>query len=151
MARRIALFAALISLSCSPSVTDSTPGPDPDVALGAIPGCYDVILGGTPAPDVSLPKLIALTREPAPLFVDPGRLAVKEPGASEPRAPISWWAPGSGGTLQLVLGGGYTGYSFSLLSAGRGSWSGKGAYFADIGVEPTPAPLPVRLTPRSCP
>ena len=151
MARHIVLLAALLSSSCSSSVTDSTPGPGPDVALGAIPGCYAVVLGGTPAPDVSLPILIALTREPAPLFVDPGRLAVKEPGVSEPRAPISWWAPVSGGTLQLVLGGGYTGYSFTLRSAGPGSWSGKGIYFADIGVEPKPAPLPVRLTSRSCP
>ena len=150
MARHVVLLAALLTSSCSSSVTESTPGPDPDVALGAIPGCYAVLLGGTPAPDVSLPALIALTREPAPLFVDPGRLAVKEPGVSEPRAPISWWAPGSGGTLQLVLGGGYTGYSFSLRPAGQGSWSGPGAYFADFGVEPKPAALPVHLTPRNC-
>jgi hypothetical protein len=143
--------AALLTSSCSSSATDSTPTPDPDVSTTAIPGCYGVVLGGTPAADVSLPTLIQLTRDPAPSFVEPGHLAVKEPGVSEPRAPFSWWTPVSDGTLELVLGGGYTGYSFSLRSAGRGRWSGKGKYFADIGVEPTPGPLPVRLTRRSCP
>jgi hypothetical protein len=148
----LVLFTSIISAACSSSpVAESLPLPGADAAAGAIPGCYTVVLGGTPATDVSLPALIELTREPAPLFTDPGRLAVKEPGVSEPRAPISWWAPGSGGTLQLVLGGGYTGYSFSLRSAGQGRWAGKGTYFADFGVEPKPAPLPVRLTARSCP
>ena len=148
----LVLFTSIISAACSSApVAESLPSPRADAAAGAIPGCYAVALGGTPAADVSLPALIDLTREPAPLFVDPGRLAVKEPGVSEPRAPLSWWAPGSGGTLQLVLSGGYTGYSFSLRRAGQGSWSGRGAYFADFGVEPKPAPLPLRLTPRSCP
>ena len=151
MARRLVLSGALLLSSCSSSVTESTPGPDPSVSVGATPGCYTVVLDGTPAADVSVPALVELTHDPAPGFVDPGRFAVKEPGASQPRAPISWWAPGSGGTLQLVLGGGYTGYSFSLQPAGGGSWSGKGAYFADFGVEPKPAPLPVRLIPQSCP
>ena len=148
----LVLFASLLSAACSSSpMAESLPPPGADAAVGAIPGCYTVVLGGTPASDVTLPALIHLTRDAAPLFVDPGHFAVEEPGVSEPRAPFSWWAPGSGGTLQLVLGGGYTGYSFSLRSAGQGRWAGKGAYFADIGVEPKPAPLPVRLTPRSCP
>ena len=148
----LALFTSIISAACSSSpVAESLPSPGADAAAGAIPGCYAVGLGGTPAADVSLPALVELTHDPAPGFVDPGRFTVKEPGASQPRAPISWWAPGSDGTLQLVLGGGYTGYSFSLQPAGQGSWSGKGAYFADFGVEPAPAPLPVRLTHRSCP
>jgi hypothetical protein len=148
----LVLLTSMISAACSSSpVAESLPSPGADVSAAAISGCYTVVLGGMPAADVTLPALIELTREPAPLFVDPGRLAVKEPGVSEPLAPISWWAPGSGGTLQLVLGGGYTGYSFTLRAAGRDSWTGKGAYFADIGVEPNPAPLPLRLTPRSCP
>lgn len=109
MRRHVVLFAALLLSSCSSSVTESTPGSDPDVAVGSIPGCYTVELGGTPAGDVSLPALIQLTQDPAQGFVDPGHLAVREPGTSEPRAPISWWAPGSGATLDLVLGGGYTG------------------------------------------
>jgi hypothetical protein len=148
----LVMFASMISVACSSSpVAESLPPPSVDAAAGAISGCYTVALGGTPAVDVTLPALIQLTRDPAPLFVDPGHLAVKEPGVSEPVAPISWWAPGSGGTLHLVLGGGYTGYSFSLRPAGQGRWSGKGEYFADIGVEPTPARLPVRLTRRGCP
>ena len=150
MARRLVLSGALLLSSCSSSVTESTPGLDPSVSAGAAPGCYTVVLGGTPAADVSLPALVELTHDPAPGFVDPGRFAVQEPGASQPRAPISWWSPGSGGTLQLVLGGGFTGYSISLRPAGQGSWSGMGTYFADFGVEPEPAPLPVHLTPRSC-
>jgi len=152
MRTALVLVISMISAACSPSpVAESLPSPGVDPAVGAIPGCYAVVLGGTPAADVSLPALVELTQAPAPGFVDPGRLAVEEPGASQPQAPISWWAPGSGDTLQLVLGGGYTGYSFSLRPAGQGSWSGEGAYFADFGVEPQPAPLPVRLTARSCP
>ena len=151
MRRHVVLFAALLLSACSSSVTESSPQPDPEVALGSIPGCYAVVPGGSPAGAVSLPALIRLTRDPAQGFVDPGRLAVREPGTSEPLSPLSWWAPGTAGTLQLVLGGGFTGYSFSLRSAGEGSWSGEGAYFADFGIEPEPAPLPIRLTPRSCP
>jgi hypothetical protein len=152
MRTRLVLLTSIISAACSSApVAESLPVPGSEAAAGAITGCYGVVLGGTPAADVSLPTLVELTHDPAPGFVDPGRFAVKEPGASQPRAPISWWTPGSGGTLQLVLGGGYTGYSFSLQPAAGGSWSGKGSYFADFGVEPEPAPLPVRLTPRSCP
>jgi hypothetical protein len=151
MGRSRVLFAALLLSSCSSSATESMPGPDPDVTIGSIPGCYAVVLGGRPADDVSLPTLVELTRDPARGFVDPGRLAVREPGTSEPQSPLSWWAPGSAGTLQLVLGGGFTGYSFFLRSARGGSWSGEGTYFADFGIEPEPAPLPVRLTTRSCP
>jgi hypothetical protein len=151
MRAHVVLSTVLLLYSCSSSATESLPLPDPDAAAAATVGCYEVALGGTPASDVSLPSLIELTREPAPLFIDPGRLLVKEPGVAQPRAPISWWAPASGGTIQLVLGGGYTGYSFSLRPARQGGWSGRGEYFADFGVEPKPAPLPVRLTPRSCP
>jgi len=146
----VVLFAALAASSCSSPASDSRPTPDPDVASGGMPGCYTVQLGGKPAADVSLPTLIELSRDPAQDFVEPGRLAVREPGSSEPRAPISWWAPGADGTLELVLGGGYTGYSFSLRSVAQRSWVGEGKYFADFGVEPTPGRLPVRLTPRSC-
>lgn len=149
MRPHLVLVAALLS-SCSSSVTESTLPPGPDEATGAIPGCYSVVPGGTPSRDVSLPSFIELTNEPATLFVDPGRFLVKEPGVSQPRAPISWWEPGPDGTLLLVLGGGYTGYGFSLRPAGQGSWSGTGAYFADMGLEPTPGPLPMRLRPRSC-
>jgi hypothetical protein len=148
----LVLLTSMISAACSSSpVAESLPLPGAEAAAGAIPGCYAVVLGGTPASDVTLPALVELSRDPAPGFVEPGRFAVREPGTSEPRAPFSSWAPGSGGTLDLVLGGGYTGYSFALRSAGPGSWTGKGAYFADFGVEPKPAPLPVRLTHRSCP
>jgi hypothetical protein len=146
----VVLFTALLVSSCSSPLAESRPAPDPEVTFGAIPGCYGVQLGGEPAADVSLPTLVELSTEPAPLFVDPGRLAVKEPGTTEPRAPISWWAPGSAGSLDLVLGGGYTGYIFALRPAGQGSWVGKGAYFADFGLEPTPEPLPLRLIPQSC-
>lgn len=97
-----------------------------------------------------LPALIELSREPAPHFVAPGRLAVHEPGAVEPRAPISWWVPRGTVELDLVLGGGYTGYTFALKAEGSG-WVGKGTYFADFGIEPTPPSLPARLTPQTCP
>ena len=148
----LVVFASVISAACSSSpVAESLPAPGADVSAGAISGCYAVLLGGRPSSDVTLPTLVELSRDPAPGFLEPGRFAVREPGTSEPRAPISSWAPGSGGTLELSLGGGYTGYNFTLRSAGPGSWTGKGAYFADFGVEPKPAPLPVRLTHRSCP
>jgi hypothetical protein len=146
----VVLFAALAVSSCSSPVAESRPTVDPDVALGDIPGCYTVQPEGTPAADVSLPSLIELSPDPAPLFVDPGRFAVREPGNSGRRAPISWWAPGAGDSIELVLGGGYTGYSFSLRPAGHGSWAGEGKYFADFGVLPEPGPLPLRLAPRGC-
>ena len=150
MRNPVVLFTALIVSSCSSPVGESRPAPDPEVTFDAIAGCYSVQLEGEPATDVSLPTLIELATEPAPSFVDPGRNAVKEPGTTEPRAPISWWAPGSAGSLDLVLGGGYTGYSFSLQPVGQGSWEGRGSYFADFGVEPAPEPLQLRLVPRSC-
>ena len=150
MRNPIVLLTALLVSSCSSPVGESRPAPDPEATLGAVPGCYTVELGGRPAADVSLPTLIELSRDPAPGFVEPGRLAVREPGVTEPRAPISWWTPGSAGSLDLVLGGGYTGYSFALLPAGGGGWTGNGAYFADFGVEPAPEPLPLQLVPHSC-
>ncbi len=146
----VVLFAALAVSSCSSPVADSRSVPDPDAASGTIPGCYAVKLQGKPAADVSLPTLIELSREPAAGFVEPGRLAVREPGTSEPRAPISWWVPGAGDSFELVLGGGYTGYSFALRADTRGGWSGAGEYYADFGVLPEPGPLPLQLTPRSC-
>ena len=146
----IVLLTALLVSSCSSPVGESRSAPGPEATFGAVPGCYTVELGGTPAADVSLPTLIELSRDPAPGFVEPGRLAVREPGATNPRAPISWWIPGSAGSLDLVLGGGFTGYSFALRPAGGGGWTGEGAYFADFGVEPAPEPLPLQLVPRSC-
>jgi len=151
MRSHLVLFPALLLSACSSSVTDSTPLPDPDVSTGAIPGCYAVVLGGTPEHDVYLPSLIELSAEQAPLWVEPGHLLVREPGNAQPVAPLSWWAPSSGGTIQLVLGGGYTGYSFSLRRAGTGAWVGHGEYFADLGLEPAPGPLPLKLTSAGCP
>jgi hypothetical protein len=151
MRAHVVLFAAMSVASCSSPATESRPAPDPDVAAGAVFGCFLVQPAARPAPDVSLPTLIELSRDPAPGWVEPGRLAVREPGTSEPRAPLSWWAPGAAGSLELVLGGGYTGYSFSLRTAGQGSWAGKGTYFADFGREPAPEPLPIRLAPLTCP
>jgi hypothetical protein len=150
MRTNIVLITALLVSSCSSPLAESRPALDPEVSFGAIPGCYGVQLGGEPATDVSLPTLVELSTGPAPLFVEPGRFAVKEPGTLEPRAPISWWAPGSAGSLDLVLGGGYTGYIFTLQPAGGGGWIGNGAYFADFGVEPAPAPLPLQLVTQSC-
>jgi hypothetical protein len=147
----LVLLGTLI-VSCSSSVTETSNNADPTVVFRALLGCYGLQIGGPVAADVTLPTLIQLTDEPAPLFVDPGpRLAVKEPGTRQARAPISWWALAPSGSLDLILGGGYTGYSFSLESAGGGRWTGVGSYFADIGVDPTPAPLPLRLSPVRCP
>lgn len=151
MRKLLVVFASMLTAACSSPVAEPSPSPDADAAAGTIPGCYSVVLGGRPASDVSLPSLIELSPEPAPLFVDPGRFLVDEPGVTERRAPISWWTPGSGGTLEVVLGGGYTGYSFLLRPAKQGGWFGEGAYFADFGVLPEPGPLPVRLVPLSCP
>ena len=149
MRPHLVLFAAVLLSSCSSSATDSTPAPDPDVSTGAIPGCYALVLGGTPEHDVYLPALIELSAEQAPLWVEPGHLTVREPGNAEPRAPISWWAPARDG-LTLVLGGGYTGYSFALRPSFGRSWTGNGTYFADFGPEPAPPALPLTLTPQSC-
>jgi hypothetical protein len=144
------LFAALALSACSSPVAETISRPDPEAASGAVPGCYSVRLGGVPAEFVRIPAAIELSSGPAPNFVEPGRFAVRELGASEPRAPISWWVPGAGDSIELVLGGGFTGYTFSLHSAGHGSWAGNGKYFADFGVLPEPGPLPLRLTPRGC-
>ena len=149
MRSHLVLLAAALLSSCSSSATDSTPVPGPDVSTDGIPGCYAVALGGTPERDVYFPTLIELSAEQAPFWVEPGHLLVREPGTAEPVAPVSWWAPGSGGTIQLVLGGGYTGYSFSLRHQ-QGQWRGQGTYFADFGPEPEPPALPLTLTPWSC-
>jgi len=145
------VLLGILIVSCSSSVTETSSTADPQVVFRGVSGCYRVQTEGPVAADVSLPTLIELSDEPAPLFVDPGpRLAVKEPGTRQAKAPISWWAPGAAGSLDLVLGGGYTGYSFSLQSAGGGRWAGRGSYFADIGVDPMPPPLPLRLSPLRC-
>jgi hypothetical protein len=144
-------FAAVTAAACASSTADPDPRPGPDAAPGFAATCYTLHPGGTPAPDAALPTIIELSAEPAPGFVEPGRLAVHEPGATDPRAPISWWVPRGADAIELVLGGGYTGYSFDLRSANGGGWVGQGTYFADFGVEPAPASLSMRLTPKSCP
>ena len=141
------LITSIMACSSPPDAPSSAP--DPAVNLAS--QCFTLELGGTPSPDVRLPLVIELSREPAPNFVEPGRLAVREPGAIEPRAPISWWVPRGSDAIELVLGGGYTGYGFDLKSSGRGGWVGQGTYFADFGLEPAPAPLPTRLVPSRCP
>ncbi len=151
MRQHLVLSTALFLSACSSSpVTESSPGPDPEVSASAIPGCYAVVLGAAPAPDVYLPTLIELTSEGVPFIIEPGHFTVREPDAAEPRVPVSWWTPGSGGTIQLVLGGGFTGYSFSLRQE-QGRWRGPGTYFADFGVQPAPGPLHLELVPASCP
>jgi hypothetical protein len=147
--RAFLVLLALATLACGPYPIDPDPAADPRAARPG--GCYAVQLTGQVAPDVSLPELIELSSEAAPGFVTPGRLAVREPASASPRAPISWWIPQGSQKLDLVLGGGYTGYSFSLGAARGGAWVGEGAYFADFGVEPTPGPLTLRLTPIGCP
>lgn len=148
----LVLFAVLTGVACASPVADQNPTPDPNATPGPDSQCYIVQLGGQPAADAAVPALIELTRDPAPAFIAPeGRLAVREPGAREPRAPLSWWAPRGNDKIELVLGGGYTGYRFELEPGGGGSWMGQGTYFADFGVLPAPPPLPLRLTPRRCP
>jgi hypothetical protein len=142
-------FVALV-LACSSPPADPSAAPDPAAGGDLASTCFTLHLSGTPSPDVALPALVELSREPAPNFVAPGRLAVREPGAAEPRAPISWWIPRGSEGIQLVLGGGFTGYGFKLKSAAGGAWVGQGAYFADFGLEPAPGPLPLRLTPSRC-
>jgi hypothetical protein len=139
------------SAACGSSPTDPAPdsSPDPvDFDLGA--RCFAVRTTGAVAPDARLPGLIELSREPAPYFVEPGRLAVREPAGGELRAPVSWWRPTGKASLELVLGGGFTGYMFSLTRSGA-AWVGQGTYFADFGVEPVPEKLALRLTRQSCP
>jgi hypothetical protein len=146
----LVLFAA-VSAACASSASDANPLPDRNPTASAGSRCYALAFGQAPASDVTLPSLIELSREQAPGFVEPGRLAVREPGTDSPRAPISWWRERDGGELELVLGGGYTGYSFVVRPSGDGGWTGTGTYFADFGVEPTPPPLAIRLNPTRCP
>jgi hypothetical protein len=94
--------------------------------------------------------MIELADEPAPGFVEAGWFKVREPGPGEPRAPISSWRPLDSRTIELVLGGGYTGYMFRLRQIIEGGWIGQGVYFADFGVEPTPAELEITLHPQAC-
>jgi hypothetical protein len=140
-----------LTAACASSPAAPTQPIDRQAVPAQAAGCFAIQLGGRPSPDVSLPIMIELTEEPAPGFVEPGRFAVREPGATTPRAPISWWMPQGSGAIQLVLGGGYTGYSFSLNATSGGAWAGEGVYWADMGLEPAPGPLPIRLAPRSCP
>jgi hypothetical protein len=149
---RSLLILALSTVSaCTPSPLGPAPAPDPKEGSGGASQCFALHLGGTPSPDVALPAVIELTREPAPGFVEPGRLAVREPAGAPPRAPISWWIPQGRDVIELVLGGGYTGYKFALTSAPGGGWTGTGTYFADFGLDPAPAPLPLRLSATACP
>jgi hypothetical protein len=147
--RPLLVLIALASLACGPYPIAPDPAADPRADRAG--GCYTVHVTGQVAPDASLPGLIELSSEAAPGFVTPGRLAVRELGTASPRAPISWWIPQGSGKLDLVLGGGYTGYSFSLEAVRGGAWVGEGTYFADFGVLPTPEPLTLRLTPIGCP
>jgi hypothetical protein len=150
--RALSVWLVALALACSSSPADPSTAPDPAAGGNLASTCFILHLGGTPSPDVALPALIELSRDPAPNFVAPGRLAVREPGVVEPRAPISWWIPRGSDGIELVLGGGYTGYGFKLKSTGNGGgWDGHGTYFADFGLEPAPGPLPLRLTPSRCP
>jgi hypothetical protein len=151
MHRPLAVLISFVVIACASPAAEQDAAPDPNAVPGLMDDCFTLHLGGTPAPDVTLPAIIQLSRNPAPGLVEPGRLAVIEPGTIKPRAPVSWWVPSGADGLQLVLGGGYTGYSFALKSLGDGVWAGHGTYFADFGVEPTPLSLPLRLGPRSCP
>lgn len=144
------LSICFLALACASPPADSSAAPDP-APSNLASSCYTLHLAGTPAPDVNLPALIELSRDAAPHVVEPGPLAVREPGALEPRAPISWWVPRGDDAIDLVLGGGYTGYHFELKSAVGGDWVGLGTYFADFGRDPAPAQLPVRLKPSPCP
>jgi hypothetical protein len=136
--------------ACASPVANGNTSPDPE-ATAAATGCYAVTTSGTPSFDAPLPGLIQLLDQPAPGFVNTERLAVVEPGPGEPRAPISSWQPNTDGTIELVLGGGYTGYVFTLRRENRVGWKGDGVYFADFQVEPTPPRLPITLRLRICP
>jgi hypothetical protein len=148
---QLVVLISFAMTACTSPAAEQGAAPDPNAAPGLLDGCFTLHLGGTPAPDVALPAVIRLSREPAPGFVEPGRLAVVEPGTTTPQAPVSWWVPSGTNAVQLVLGGGYTGYSFALESLGGGVWAGQGTYFADFGAEPVPPSLPLRLGPQSCP
>ena len=144
-------LALLMLMACASPVANGNPSPDSGAGSTFSSGCFAVVPSDTPAADVALPELIELLDEPAPGFVEPGRFAVREPGAREPRAPISSWRPLGPGTIELVLGGGYTGYEFTLRQVIEGGWIGEGVYFADFGLEPTPPNLEVTLHPQACP
>jgi hypothetical protein len=142
-------LAAGVACASAPTAPAGEFAPTPgDVELAG--RCFDLHINGVVATDVRLPGLIELSRQPAPYFVEPGRLAVREAAATEPRAPISWWRPTGESSLELVLGGGFTGYHFSMTHSGS-AWVGQGTYFADFGVEPPPDLLLLRLTQQSCP
>lgn len=149
---RIPVVLCIVPLyaACSSSLVGPAPGPNPDNGTGMAAQCFELQAKGSVATDVRLPRLIELTRQPAPNFVEPGRFRVREPAEDTPQAPVSWWSPRGEAALELVLGGGYTGYAFSLQRT-EGGWSGVGTYFADFGVEPTPPPLPLDLIPQACP
>jgi hypothetical protein len=149
--RPIMVCISVIVTACASSSADPTPSPDADANPAIESRCYSVRTRGTLAPDVRLPSLIQLSKDAAPGFVEPGRLEVEEPGADPRLAPISWWVPRGPNAMVLVLGGGYTGYTFDLTSLGQGGWAGRGTYFADFGTEPAPVPLSIHLVPRGCP
>jgi len=98
------VLLGILIVSCSSSVTETSSTADPQVVFRGVSGCYRVQTEGPVAADVSLPTLIELSDEPAPLFVDPGpRLAVKEPGTRQAKASISWWAPQVHSTWSLAV------------------------------------------------
>ena len=66
----------MTAAACASSTAD--PDPSPDAAPGFAATCYTLHPGGTPAADAVLPAIIELSAEPAPGFVEPGRLAVHE-------------------------------------------------------------------------
>ena len=150
MARILVLISLAAIAACSASTT--APGESSPDADGFNPEgrCFAVHTTGEVAAGFVFPRVIELTREPAPHFVEPGPLAVREPGVREPRVPISWWRPTGDSSIELVLGGGYTGYTFSLARAGD-AWVGQGKYCADFGLEPAPKEVALRLTPQDCP
>jgi hypothetical protein len=151
MVNPVVWLAPLALAACaSPAVTGNR-SPDSNAAPELNAECYSVRPAATPAADVVLPELIELADEPAPGFTDPTRLAVREPGVAEPKAPISSWRRLGPGTIELALGGGFTGYVFTLRQVIEGGWVGDGSYFADFGVEPVPPRLGLTLDPRSCP
>ena len=150
MRKVLVLLTLAVTLACGSSPTTPIPESTPDPAVDLSAQCFALEISGTVAPGFSFPQLIELTRQPAPNFIEPGRFAVREPGMKEPRAPISWWTPTGNSSLELVLGGGFTGYTFSLTRSGTG-WAGQGEYCADFGLEPPPEQLGLRLIRQSCP
>ena len=148
---QVLIASAFFASACASSPPEPSQPVDPNATWVEVAGCFTIHLEGEPSADITLPHLIELTLDPAPGFVSPGRLVVREPATSTPKAPISWWIPQGGSALKLVLGGGYTGYSFSLTRESDAAWTGQGTYWADMGLEPAPGPLAIRLTRRACP